>query len=108
MTFWTRVRRTPTWWIPIVLVVIVSVAVLVQVLLRGPEQTRPSATSTASHTFQSGPPSFARQLQAGKVEAVVIDDVSGTIDVTTRGPVERYRVEYLSQELIALLTERSA
>lgn len=118
MTLWTRIRRTPAWWIPVVLVVIVCVAILAQVALRGSLETKPSATSTAtkpsatatiSHSFQSGPPSFAQQLRAGQVEAVVIDDVSGTIDVTTKGPVvEHYRVEYPSlEQLIRLLAEPS-
>ena len=109
MTLWTRMRRTPAWWIPVGLVVIVCTAIIVQVALRGSLETEPGATSTAGHAFQSGPASFAQQLRAGRVDAVAVDEVAGSIDVTTRGPVvEHYSVEYPSlEELVTLLAGRS-
>jgi hypothetical protein len=117
MSVWSRLRRTPAWWVPVVLVAVVGAAVLVQVLLRDSGQPAPSATSsspssatsTAGHSFRSVPESFEQQLRAGRVKSVVIDEVSQTIDVTAKGPVvERYSVEYPSlDELMALLTERS-
>ncbi len=115
MTLWARIRRTPSWWIPIVLVVIVCVAILVQVIAWGSEEPgpratmSPSAATTRSHSYQSGPESFVQQLRAGRVDMVVIDDLSETIDVTPKGPVvEHYRVSYPSlEELITLLAERS-
>jgi H+/Cl- antiporter ClcA len=109
MTFWARIHRPPTWWIPIGLVVIVCAAILVQVFVGSSEEPGPSATKTASHSYQSGPESFVQQLRAGRVDSLVIDDVSETIDVTTKAPVvKRYSVSYPGlEELITLLAEPS-
>jgi hypothetical protein len=115
-----RIRRTPTWWIPVGLVVIVGAAILAQVLFRGSDEpssgtTKSSATQSAaakpetSHSYAAGPQSFVHQLGAGRVDAVVIDEVSEEIEVTTKGPVvKHYRVSYPSlDELLTLLAEPS-
>jgi hypothetical protein len=111
----SRIRRTPTWWIPVGLAVIVGVAVLAQVLFRGSEEPGSGATKSGateakrSHSYAGGPESFVQQLRAGRVDAVVIDEAAEEIKVTTKGPVvERYRVSYPSlDELLTLLAERS-
>jgi hypothetical protein len=109
MSLLTRIRRTPSWWIPAVLAVIVVVAVAVQVIMRGAAPAGPSATRSTGHSFASGASSFTRQVRAGQIDAVVVNEASRSIDVTTKGPVpEHYRVDYPSLDrLLGLLGERA-